>query len=339
MGKDYVQNLQSIMERLMTKNNHSSIEDLLESSISNNHQSSSTLNRTATDNHNDHLSESENHNSLNEQNDCQVALDDDRDENLLQDIVSAERCEDPNMQNVETNNDHNYDNELNEPNTNDLNINKTIDQNQDKQTGEMEKDIILDSSNDSLSTISDVEECQPNKRIKLSEQQPTTSKNLRSMNKWKQQQMNIGNDSDGRELSQNQKRQNKIKLNNIEDESDTDLSDNLENENEHEERSDIRWIMNILYPNTIKGYSSHEDHEILNYIIHTGRYKETKGRSLWVDMEEANVCNRTWQSMKEHFRKKIAPRLTLYGQIFNLSKRTMELFETYSSDQNSTKKD
>ncbi|KAH7639794.1 hypothetical protein HUG17_3827 [Dermatophagoides farinae] len=74
--------------------------------------------------------------------------------------------------------------------------------------------------------------------------------------------------------------------------------------------------------------ASHEDQEILNYIIQTGGYNEIKGRSLWIDMDNANICKRTWQSMKEHFRKIIVPKIDL---LFGLSSKDVNNIIFYTS--------
>ncbi|XP_054285131.1 uncharacterized protein LOC129001739 [Macrosteles quadrilineatus] len=53
-------------------------------------------------------------------------------------------------------------------------------------------------------------------------------------------------------------------------------------------------------------YSYNEQANILKYITVNCEYARLKGRELWMIMERRNICpNRTWQSMKEHFVKKI----------------------------------
>ncbi|XP_068218756.1 uro-adherence factor A-like [Palaemon carinicauda] len=60
-------------------------------------------------------------------------------------------------------------------------------------------------------------------------------------------------------------------------------------------------------------YEHRERRAILNYIIDNRRYHEVKGRNMWIDMEKAKVCpGRTWESMKEHFRKNIMHNLHLF---------------------------
>ncbi|XP_042212527.1 uncharacterized protein LOC121859671, partial [Homarus americanus] len=57
-------------------------------------------------------------------------------------------------------------------------------------------------------------------------------------------------------------------------------------------------------------YSHKERTAILDYISKTKRFKDIKGRLLWQDMAEAQICpGRTWQSLKEHFLKRIIPNL------------------------------
>ncbi|XP_064090364.1 ras guanine nucleotide exchange factor Y-like isoform X2 [Macrobrachium nipponense] len=60
-------------------------------------------------------------------------------------------------------------------------------------------------------------------------------------------------------------------------------------------------------------YEHREKRAILNYIIDKRKYHEVKGRNLWIEMEKAKVCpGRTWESMKEHFRKSIIHNLHLF---------------------------
>ena len=45
-------------------------------------------------------------------------------------------------------------------------------------------------------------------------------------------------------------------------------------------------------------------------------------------MENANICKRTWQSMKEHFRKIIVPKIDL---LFGLSSKDVNIIIFYTS--------
>ncbi|KAK7792503.1 hypothetical protein R5R35_007173 [Gryllus longicercus] len=60
-------------------------------------------------------------------------------------------------------------------------------------------------------------------------------------------------------------------------------------------------------------YMKEEREAILWYIIDHKYFRRVKGRALWQSMEKEQVCiNRTWQSMKEHFLKKILPQIESY---------------------------
>lgn len=54
-----------------------------------------------------------------------------------------------------------------------------------------------------------------------------------------------------------------------------------------------------------KPYTRVEEREILNYIIEHNAYNRLRGISLWQEMEKANIGERSYQSLKEHFRKVI----------------------------------
>lgn len=65
-------------------------------------------------------------------------------------------------------------------------------------------------------------------------------------------------------------------------------------------------------------YTRQEEVNILKYIIENDAYYRLRGRALWQEMEEAGVGkDRTHHSLKEHFRKAMAPRLNkkYYGVI------------------------
>jgi len=60
-------------------------------------------------------------------------------------------------------------------------------------------------------------------------------------------------------------------------------------------------------------YSTAEDWKILDFICENKRFADTGGNSLWKQMEEANLLeNRTWQSMKERFRKVLLKNIDSY---------------------------
>ncbi|XP_053627219.1 uncharacterized protein [Cherax quadricarinatus] len=60
-------------------------------------------------------------------------------------------------------------------------------------------------------------------------------------------------------------------------------------------------------------YTQSERRAMLDYIIKHNRHNDVKGRSLWEEMEKAQVCGeRTWQSMKQHYRTYIIKNLPAY---------------------------
>jgi len=63
-----------------------------------------------------------------------------------------------------------------------------------------------------------------------------------------------------------------------------------------------------------KPYTIEEDKKILKYITDNNRYNDTGGRAMWEVMEERQICGtRTYQSMKERFRKRILKNIKNYG--------------------------
>ena len=65
---------------------------------------------------------------------------------------------------------------------------------------------------------------------------------------------------------------------------------------------------------TSRNYSLQEENAILDFIISSNRFSEVKGNTLWLMMESSNVvANRSAQSLKERFRRHIAPNLNKYS--------------------------
>lgn len=52
-----------------------------------------------------------------------------------------------------------------------------------------------------------------------------------------------------------------------------------------------------------KPYTKEEEEAILKFIVEKEGYTSLRGCHFWETMEAAKVTERTWQSMKEHFRK------------------------------------
>ena len=70
-------------------------------------------------------------------------------------------------------------------------------------------------------------------------------------------------------------------------------------------------------------YNRSEDLAILGFIIDNKRYSDVGGVEMWKLMEEREVVvGRSWQSMKERFRKKILTNIKSY----NLSKEHLKAF-------------
>jgi hypothetical protein len=70
-------------------------------------------------------------------------------------------------------------------------------------------------------------------------------------------------------------------------------------------------------------YSRDEDLKILNFIAENKRFDDVRGNEVWQSMEERKVVEgRSWQSMKERFRKVISDKLMTYG----LSNETVRRF-------------
>jgi len=72
-----------------------------------------------------------------------------------------------------------------------------------------------------------------------------------------------------------------------------------------------------------------EEIAILNFIVTNKRYSDVNGNNLWQLMETKKVVEkRSWQSMKERFRRHIAPNLDRYK---NLSSTNIKQFNIYLS--------
>ncbi len=64
---------------------------------------------------------------------------------------------------------------------------------------------------------------------------------------------------------------------------------------------------------TRKAYTRTEDEAMLAFIVSSRRFPEIGGNKLWKYMEVRRVVeNRSWQSMKERFRKKVLRHLDYF---------------------------
>lgn len=74
-------------------------------------------------------------------------------------------------------------------------------------------------------------------------------------------------------------------------------------------------------------YSPTEEAKIVEYIVENDAFHRIKGDKLWKEMEEAKIVERTWSSLKQHFRKKIIHEVHLPR--YNLSENDIKLFREY----------
>ena len=89
-----------------------------------------------------------------------------------------------------------------------------------------------------------------------------------------------------------------------------------------------------------KTYSRKNQEEIVKYLVRFAAYKMVKGNSIWQKLESLNVCKgeRTWQSMKEHFRKKVIHQIHTFGLSWRQVRRFRDTFgldQEHESDINS----
>jgi len=76
-----------------------------------------------------------------------------------------------------------------------------------------------------------------------------------------------------------------------------------------EEDEPVRRPVNMFKPNRLP-YSRKEQEQIVNWIIENHCYKDLRGINIWKTMEKEVVMRgRSYQSLKEHFRKQIIPQI------------------------------
>ena len=79
-------------------------------------------------------------------------------------------------------------------------------------------------------------------------------------------------------------------------------------------------------------YTRKNQEEIVKALVRFSAYRLVRGNTIWKQLEGIGICNgiRTWQSMKEHFRKKIIQEIHTFG----LSWRQVRRFRvTYGLDE------
>ena len=82
-------------------------------------------------------------------------------------------------------------------------------------------------------------------------------------------------------------------------------------------------------------YKNSEDKKIIQWIIKQSRYSEIGGIKMWEILESCNeVPGRSYQSMKERFRKNILPNI----QNYQLEKDQVDRFRMYSQGSKSKAK-
>ena len=62
-------------------------------------------------------------------------------------------------------------------------------------------------------------------------------------------------------------------------------------------------------------YSKSEQKDMVDFLVEKRAYSLLRGNSIWQQMEEGGACGgrRTWQSMKEHFKKQLITRIHTFG--------------------------
>ena len=82
-------------------------------------------------------------------------------------------------------------------------------------------------------------------------------------------------------------------------------------------------------------YKNSEDQKIIQWIMKQSRYSEVGGIKMWEILESCNeVPGRSYQSMKERFRKNIMPNI----QHYQLEKDQVDRFRMYSQGSKSKAK-
>lgn len=75
-------------------------------------------------------------------------------------------------------------------------------------------------------------------------------------------------------------------------------------------------------------YCQTEEKKIVDYIIEHDAFHRIKGDKLWKEMEASEIIlKRSWQSLKEHFRKHII--YDLHLPRYNLDEKNLQLFREY----------
>lgn len=81
----------------------------------------------------------------------------------------------------------------------------------------------------------------------------------------------------------------------------------------------------------MNAYTDAEEKAMMNYILQNNQISRLKGDQLWKEMEQQNVVNRTWQSMKQHFRKIMIQNIR--SEKYNLDQKTIDEIEVWFYNQ------
>ena len=85
-------------------------------------------------------------------------------------------------------------------------------------------------------------------------------------------------------------------------------------------------------------YSRSEELKIIHWIIEQKRFSEVSGIKMWKTLEDCNLLpGRSYQSMKERFRKHILPNIQNY-QDLKISKVDIDHFKVHQSSSTKKKK-
>ena len=80
-------------------------------------------------------------------------------------------------------------------------------------------------------------------------------------------------------------------------------------------------------------YSRSDDEAILKHILKNEDYSRVGGRQLWIEMEELEVVSdRSWQSLKEHFRKVIMRNIRSYRFLTKKQRSSLEARKSKEED-------
>ena len=84
---------------------------------------------------------------------------------------------------------------------------------------------------------------------------------------------------------------------------------------------------------TRRPYSRSDDEAILKHILKNKDYSRVGGRQLWIEMEELEVVSgRSWQSLKEHFRKVIMRNIRSYRFLTKKQRSSLEARKSKEED-------